>query len=190
MAPDAVRRCRYCGGELSGQGRLLARENSRGCIAYCADSPTGQHEAGSPLPAIILRACDSERNEWQTFDPAEDERRARMRQIAEAGRGFAIPEARQPWRPGTCDRCGTETLVIGPDVQPLCVYCDELRILPPLPVPVKPARPPRRIPDPVRLVAALVLLVTGLCLSVTNTPAWPLGGFCTGLAFMLLFRLR
>jgi hypothetical protein len=63
----------------------------------------------------------------------EQARRARMRAIADRP-----PDIKRQWRWGTCQRCGTETLVIGPDVQPLCVYCDELRILPPLPAPKTP----------------------------------------------------
>jgi hypothetical protein len=175
MATAPVRRCWYCGGELRGDTDLLDKADSSGFFGYCADSPSQAHRATS-YGRAVLRPCpplsvsNSERSDWQTMTGGsldEQARRAMYRAIADGTVARHIIEAstiesgtikagevmaplpKRQWRDGTCERCGTETLVVGPDVQPLCVYCDELRVLPPLPATprqektlVRPARSP------------------------------------------------
>jgi len=134
MAKASLRRCYYCGGELQpgSLGNMLREADGHGNYGYCPDSPSRTH-----------------RDRSYGRPPDEAELRKIRRAIAdgtvarvileEAGApDGALATAKRQWRDGTCDRCGTQTLVIGPDVQPLCVYCDELRTLPPLPVPKTP----------------------------------------------------
>jgi hypothetical protein len=64
------------------------------------------------------------------------------------------------WAEGTCARCGTQTLVTG---RKLCVYCDQLRVMPPLP----PERR-RRAAAPARLALppAAFLVLTGVAVAI------------------------
>lgn len=62
------------------------------------------------------------------------------------------------WAEGTCARCGTQTLVTG---RKLCVYCDQLRVMPPLPPEQR-----RRAAAPARLALPPAAFLVLTCVAV------------------------
>lgn len=143
----------------------------------------------------------------KSLDPEEARRRTLMRQIAEDGRKLSalideqgaalevikgkLVQGTAPWREGTCQRCGTETLVVGPVVQPLCVYCDQLRIMPPLPPAqrqektlVKPALSPIQARRRDRRVVGLFVLMGTILLAIPAEIAQTMAACLFGLAFL------
>jgi hypothetical protein len=85
---------------------MLAEMDSAGNYGYCPDSP------------VCGLACNHSAPDHAFRDG-----------VARTERVASHAEINQ-WAEGTCARCGTQTLVTG---RKLCVYCDQLRVMPPLP---------------------------------------------------------
>lgn len=162
MASQVRRTCRKCGQVIELRGHLWVPSGLREdrvpdfyAASVCLTPAGGFHEPQEARLLIPLsdevkkRWCEEILREYADaglglFGVRQDQEslwRDQDHLIDDLRRSLAAREICESppagWNEGTCARCHTQTLVKGPPSQRLCVYCDELRVLPPSEQPVR-----------------------------------------------------